>query len=96
MQTGTFSNLLTPQAHSRRFTDEAKVRGFPSGPWANSTPYQRPDVWQQPDPFTPSTARHKGAVHVSHCFGEYLRADSKQLVESVVWKAGIKANAEKP
>jgi hypothetical protein len=28
------------------------------------------------------------------CFGEYLRADSEQQVENVVWKASAKANAE--
>jgi hypothetical protein len=28
------------------------------------------------------------------CFGEYLRADSKQQVESVVWRASGNANAE--
>src|SRR5215831_4740840 len=37
---------------------------FHRGPGRNFTPYQRPDVWQQPDPFTPSTAWHWGAVHV--------------------------------
>ena len=26
------------------------------------------------------------------CFGEYLRADSEQQVEKVVWKASSKAN----
>src|SRR5215475_8326726 len=41
---------------------------FHRGPGRNFTPYQRPDVWQQPDPFTPSTAWHWGAVHVWHCF----------------------------
>jgi hypothetical protein len=35
-----------------------------------------------------------GAVHVWHCFGEYLRADSERQVENVVWKASTKANAE--
>ena len=33
------------------------MRGFPFGTlgW-NFTPYQRPDVWEQPDPFTPSNS----------------------------------------
>jgi hypothetical protein len=28
------------------------------------------------------------------CFEEYLRADSEQQVENVVWRASTKANAE--
>ena len=31
-----------------------------------------------------------------HCFGEYLRADSEQQVENVVWRASSNANAEQP
>ena len=30
-----------------------------------------------------------------HCFGEYLRADSEQQVENVVWKASSNTNAER-
>jgi hypothetical protein len=28
------------------------------------------------------------------CFGKYLRADSEQHVENIVWKASTKANPE--
>jgi len=28
------------------------------------------------------------------CFGDYLRADSEQQVENVVWRASTKTNAE--
>jgi hypothetical protein len=30
------------------------------------------------------------------CFAEYLRGDSEQQVENVVWKASTKANTEYP
>ena len=51
-----------------RSIDEAKARGFHRGLGRNFTPYQRPDVWQQPDPFTLLAAWRQGAVHVWSVF----------------------------